>query len=768
MVLELSEQIFIWMVRTPNDKVTDVAYSHTNGHNNTLDFLPDGFLERTKNHGLVVPTPRGADDCLATDEHINVDRGFNVALRDTFNENGIVDRFKIVRVATGLSEREEGKSIRIRIHELKEVAANVLSKDGAVVRLPDPKRKNLGIKDAIFDENRFSSIPRPKDIIPNVQESQLDNHTDDVPSEILEPRKVEGSRDQVRSQYSYCFSIEEDPITYNEVMQSRDAAFWKEAIDDEIGSIMENNTWVLSDLPPGCKPLEKLKPNTGKPIDQLEYSRAIGCLMYAMTSTRPDIAYVVGRLSRFTSNPSIQHWKAITRVFKWMGVLAWERCHFMGFQEVNMESEFMALTATGKEEEWLRNLIYEISIWPKLIAPISIRCDSVLTMAKAYSQSLRRKPLVVYAVKSCDETGKHGNDYAVTRGLGTLSFSQETRFRRLQQKTFRLDAETEIETIRSRHHQYLLDTEAQNVSTAVIWPTRVLPVFVDAVTPLHPNHHPVSIWDSEEVLVHQVVSMKKMNEKPGHVRPANDFYAKLNALMFVPQKDLSGDQAYWLSANEIASQASKSATPATPFVRKSRPPSQVLAVFRNVNAVFPNLKINIMKVLNVGSTESSCDQQALETNRIQLKDTITSLRIQLDGLKVENVRMYPTVQKYVHSKRAIGKQPVAKKKQTKLPLISQTYAKATLGNHRILPSKSVNARRAADHNRKLNVVDHNQFVIRSLKSVNTKTPQAKHSVNHTKKVWKATRNHNVNTTKTAWRPTRKVVGSVKPQWKPTG
>ncbi|GKG28533.1 hypothetical protein Tco_0406860, partial [Tanacetum coccineum] len=61
---------------------------------------------------------------------------------------------------------------------------------------------------------------------------------------------VEGSRDQVRSQYSYFFSIEEDPRTYNEVMQSRDAAFWKEAIDDEIGSIMENNTWVLYDLPP--------------------------------------------------------------------------------------------------------------------------------------------------------------------------------------------------------------------------------------------------------------------------------------------------------------------------------------------------------------------------------------------------------------------------------------------------------------------------------------------------------------------------------------
>ncbi|GJW40239.1 zinc finger, CCHC-type containing protein [Tanacetum coccineum] len=142
----------------------------------------------------------------------------------------------------------------------------------AVVRLSDPKRKTLGEKgidcifdgyaehskayrfyviepngsisinsiiesrDAIFDENRFSSIPRLKDIIPNSVESQRDDHSDDVPTI---------SRDQVRSQYSYCNSIKEDPRIYNEAMQSRDAAFWKKAIDDEIGSIMENNTWVI-------------------------------------------------------------------------------------------------------------------------------------------------------------------------------------------------------------------------------------------------------------------------------------------------------------------------------------------------------------------------------------------------------------------------------------------------------------------------------------------------------------------------------------------
>ncbi|GKF06428.1 zinc finger, CCHC-type containing protein, partial [Tanacetum coccineum] len=100
-----------------------------------------------------------------------------------------------------------------------------------------------------------------------------DDHSDDVPSEIPEPRQgkrvrkaksygsdfqlylVEGSRYQVESQYSYYYSIQEDLRTYKEVMQSRNFSFLKEAIDDEIGSIMENNTWVLSDLPPGCKPL---------------------------------------------------------------------------------------------------------------------------------------------------------------------------------------------------------------------------------------------------------------------------------------------------------------------------------------------------------------------------------------------------------------------------------------------------------------------------------------------------------------------------------
>ncbi|GJY09070.1 uncharacterized mitochondrial protein-like protein [Tanacetum coccineum] len=246
------------------------------------------------------------------------------------------------------------------------------------------------------------------------------------------------------------------------------------------------------------------------------------------------------------------------------------------------------------------------------------------------------------------------------------------------------------------------------------------------------------------------------------------------------------------------------------------------ATIRNLDA-----RINIMKVLNVGSTKGSCDQQALDTDRIQLKNMITSLRIQLDGLKVENVSLkrrydelskanthsrtayteklsaltaehtklqaqvtgktcsgstafekpkvlasgiYTNSSKYVPlpkranwikptplpkkkqvtfqepprtSNRPTQKPPVQQNKKPNVPVNLSTRTKLATEsrkpipkshtqNHHILPSKSVNARRAADHNRKLNFVDHNQFVIRSLKSVNTKTRQAKTIVNHTK------------------------------------
>nr|GEV64910.1 zinc finger, CCHC-type [Tanacetum cinerariifolium] len=97
------------------------------------------------------------------------------------------------------------------------------------------------------------------------------------------------------------------------------------------------------DCTPVSTPMDtskKLMPNNGQAVSQLKYSRVIGCLMYAMTCRRPDIAFVI---------------------------------------------------VARKEAEWLRNLILEISLWSKPISPIFICCDSAATLPKAYNQMYNEK-----------------------------------------------------------------------------------------------------------------------------------------------------------------------------------------------------------------------------------------------------------------------------------------------------------------------------------------------------------------------------------------
>ena len=48
------------------------------------------------------------------------------------------------------------------------------------------------------------------------------------------------------------------------------------------------------------------------------YAHAVGSLMYLAISTRPDIAYVVGVLSRFSSNPGYAHWAAVKHLFRYL------------------------------------------------------------------------------------------------------------------------------------------------------------------------------------------------------------------------------------------------------------------------------------------------------------------------------------------------------------------------------------------------------------------------------------------------------------------
>ena len=64
---------------------------------------------------------------------------------------------------------------------------------------------------------------------------------------------VEGDRKNVTNKISIVLSIEDDPKSFSEAMTSRDVAFWKEAINNEMDSLISNNTWILLDLPQGSK-----------------------------------------------------------------------------------------------------------------------------------------------------------------------------------------------------------------------------------------------------------------------------------------------------------------------------------------------------------------------------------------------------------------------------------------------------------------------------------------------------------------------------------
>ena len=62
----------------------------------------------------------------------------------------------------------------------------------------------------------------------------------------------------------------------------------------------------------------KLGENTGRGIAQLKYASTIGSMMYAMHYTRPDLSFAMGKISRFTNNPSVDHWNAIARVLSYL------------------------------------------------------------------------------------------------------------------------------------------------------------------------------------------------------------------------------------------------------------------------------------------------------------------------------------------------------------------------------------------------------------------------------------------------------------------
>lgn len=163
--LEMSEQRFLWVVRSPNN-VSNSTFFSIESQKDPFAFLPEGFLERTKGRGLVLAswapqaqilshgstggflTHCGWNSVLESvvngvpqiawplyaEQKMNavmLTEDTKVALRPKQNENGLIMGDEIGRVVKSLMEGEEGKKVRNRMKDLKDAAAKVLCKNGS-------------------------------------------------------------------------------------------------------------------------------------------------------------------------------------------------------------------------------------------------------------------------------------------------------------------------------------------------------------------------------------------------------------------------------------------------------------------------------------------------------------------------------------------------------------------------------------------------------------------------------------------------------------
>ena len=53
-------------------------------------------------------------------------------------------------------------------------------------------------------------------------------------------------------------------------------------------------------------------------MQNIPYHKAVGSLMYASLSTHPNIMYTVQTVSHFSTNPRIEYWEAVKRIFYYL------------------------------------------------------------------------------------------------------------------------------------------------------------------------------------------------------------------------------------------------------------------------------------------------------------------------------------------------------------------------------------------------------------------------------------------------------------------
>ncbi|GJU11505.1 zinc finger, CCHC-type containing protein, partial [Tanacetum coccineum] len=275
-----------------------------------------------------------------------------------------------------LLNRVPYKRIRITPYELwtkRKPNLNYLRVWGcrAVVRLLDPKLKTMGKRgiECIFvgyvDHSKAFS---QKSLINETEDINGSVVPEEVTDEVVQQPELE-LRKSKRNRTPKNFGLEFQ-LYLIKGTRDEDVAFWKEAIKDEMDSIMGNNTWVLTDLPPVCKPLGCIWIFKRKLKDDLK-NEFLSSRFFMKDMGEADVILGIGIIHE-SNRIAISQSYYIENVLKnSFTLIVLQLIAFvvgkLSFQEKNtcitgstMESEFVPLAAAGKVAKRLGNLIFEI------------------------------------------------------------------------------------------------------------------------------------------------------------------------------------------------------------------------------------------------------------------------------------------------------------------------------------------------------------------------------------------------------------------------
>ncbi|XP_070005614.1 secreted RxLR effector protein 161-like [Nicotiana tabacum] len=177
--------------------------------------------------------------------------------------------------------------------------------------------------------------------------------------------------------------------------------------------IIKGDKFSLNQCPQNALEKEQMK--------DIPYSSLVGSLMYAQVCTRPDIAFAVGMLGRYQSNPGLDHWKAGKGVLRYLqgtkdfkltykcsdslevigysdsdlggckdtgkstsgyifllagGVVSWRSVKQTIVATSTMEAEFIAYYEATSQALWLKHFIFGLRIVNSISRPLRIFCDN--------------------------------------------------------------------------------------------------------------------------------------------------------------------------------------------------------------------------------------------------------------------------------------------------------------------------------------------------------------------------------------------------------